>query len=271
MANIAAPDDFPSGIYQYADGDELQGGPDSSEVLPFKQLTSRSIYQRLRSVTPWDAALASGFGYPDKACVEYGGVSWRSKVAGNAVVPGTDAAKWERWGYSEGELAAYLRSGLLSPTTCPATGPASPPSAASPYTLWKSLAPYAEYWMWMGDAWGVVWARYGSYYNNGASGTYVAVGSKAFNQLTIHRDGVVMVTASARMVAAASNNTLDISVDLAGVSVVSDAIIASVVGQGMYTSASIELPVTTGQILRVSSYSNYAGTAFFRASAYFTR
>lgn len=159
MANIVETDNWPGGVYQYADGDVLEGGPDSSEVLPLKQLAQRSLYQRLRNVTDWDAGLAAGFGYPAGAVVRHDGVSWRAKVT-NAVEPGTDPAAWERWAYSESELAAYLRGSLLSPVRCPVTGPAAVPSAASPYTMWQSVAPYNEYWMWMGDAWKVVANRY---------------------------------------------------------------------------------------------------------------
>lgn len=162
MANIVETDNWPGGVYQYADGDLLEGGPDSSEVLPLKQLAQRSLYQRLRNVTDWDAGLAAGFGYPAGAAVRHEGVSWRAKVT-NAVEPGTDPAAWERWAYSESELAAYLRGSLLSPVRCPVTGPAAVPSAASPYTMWQSVAPYNEYWMWMGDAWKVVANRYAMY------------------------------------------------------------------------------------------------------------
>lgn len=159
MANIVETDNWPGGVYQYADGDVLDGGPDSAEVLPLKQLAQRALYQRLRNVTDWDAGLAAAFGYPAGAVVRHAGVSWRAKVT-NAVEPGTDPAAWERWAYSESELAAYLRGSLLSPVRCPVTGPAAVPSAASPYTMWQSVAPYNEYWMWTGDAWKVVANRY---------------------------------------------------------------------------------------------------------------
>lgn len=107
MANIEESNDWPSGVYQYADGDVLDGGPESSETLPIRQLANRSLYQRVRNVTPWESALALSVGYPTGACVMHAGVSWRSKVL-NAVEPGTDAEKWERWGYSESELDARI-------------------------------------------------------------------------------------------------------------------------------------------------------------------
>lgn len=103
MANIVETDNWPGGVYQYADGDVLNGGPDSAEVLPLKQLAQRALYQRLRNVTDWDGGLAAAFGYPAGAVVRHAGVSWRAKIA-NDVEPGTDPAAWERWGWSESEL-----------------------------------------------------------------------------------------------------------------------------------------------------------------------
>lgn len=124
MANINANDDWAAGVYQYADGDVLDGGPNSTEVLPFKQLAGRSIYQRLRGVTPWDASLANQYGYPQFACVFHNGFSWRSKVA-TSVEPGTDPDKWERWGFTLAELETefggtqeavlYVPQGLTPP------------------------------------------------------------------------------------------------------------------------------------------------------------
>ena len=192
MANIVETDNWPGGVYQYADGDVLEGGPDSSEVLPLKQLAQRSLYQRLRNVTDWDAGLAAEFGYPAGAVVRHAGVSWRSKVGDNDVEPGTDPAAWERWAYSESELAAYLRGSLLSPVRCPVTGPAAVPSAASPYTMWQSVAPYNEYWMWMGDAWKVVANRYTAAAFV-ASAALPASTQTAICSLTTPRDGKAVV------------------------------------------------------------------------------
>lgn len=267
MANITETNDWPSGVYQYAIGDIVDAGPDSLETLPIRQLAHRSLFQRLRNVTPWDSVLAGLYGYPQGACVMHAGVSWRSLVADNDVEPGTSAAMWERWAFSLDELETWLASYLPygAPVACPNSGP---DANANKSKVHKSAI--GEYWLWLGDAWSVVWGRFGSYHNNGVSGAAVAAGSKFFNFITVPRDGVINVTASARMQAAAVGNTLDISIDLGGVSIVSDAIVATVVGQGMYTSASIQLPVTAGQVLRAGSYSNYAGTAFYRASAYYT-
>lgn len=191
MANIVETDNWPGGVYQYADGDVLEGGPDSSEVLPLKQLAQRSLYQRLRNVTDWDADLAAEFGYPAGAVVRHAAVSWRAKAA-NAVEPGTDVTKWERWAYSESELSAYLRGSLLSPARCPVSGPAAVPSAASPYTMWQSIAPYNEYWAWMGDAWKVVANRYTSAAFI-ASNAIPANTQTAITSLTAPRDGKAVV------------------------------------------------------------------------------
>ena len=110
MANIEQTYDWPAGVYQWADGDVLDGGADSAETLPIRQLGNRSLFQRLANVTPWDSALAITFGYPVKACVMHKGLSWRSKMAANNIEPGMDPAAWERWGYSESELEAFLAS-----------------------------------------------------------------------------------------------------------------------------------------------------------------
>lgn len=113
MANLNELDDWPSGVYQYADGDVLDGGPESTETLPLRQLAARARYQRLRNVTPWDALLAAANGYPAGACVFHSGVTWRAKVPNNAE-PGTDPAKWERWGYSASELMGWAQSQRVS-------------------------------------------------------------------------------------------------------------------------------------------------------------
>jgi hypothetical protein len=103
MADTTQINEWGPGVYQYANGDVLDGGPESSETLPIRQLANRSLYQRLRNVTQWDADLADEFGYPAMACVTHAGVTWRSLVA-NDVAPGTDITKWVRWGFTMGEL-----------------------------------------------------------------------------------------------------------------------------------------------------------------------
>ena len=159
---VETPGDWPLGVYQLAVTDPVLGGADGPPNLMGRALANRTVYQRLRNVTPWLADLAAAHGYPAGACVRHGATTWRA-IVDNDVAPGTDPTKWERWGYSESELAAYLRGSLLSPVRCPVTGPAAVPSAASPYTMWQSVAPYNEYWMWMGDAWKVVANRYAMY------------------------------------------------------------------------------------------------------------
>ena len=154
-------------------------------------LAKRSLYQRMRNVTAWDATLAAAFGYVAGACVRHGATTWRA-VVDNNVAPGTDATKWERWGWSEKELAEYLRSKILSPVRCSVTGPAANPSDASPYTVWQSVAPYNEYWRWTGDAWKVHANLYAM--NNGiASSTLTANTVKSILSLTAPRAGNAML------------------------------------------------------------------------------
>jgi hypothetical protein len=99
--------DWPLGVYQIAVTDPVLGGSDGPPNLMGRALANRALYQRLRNVSPWSADLAATHGYPAKACVMHGGLSWRA-VVDNNVAPGADALKWERWGYSEGELDAKL-------------------------------------------------------------------------------------------------------------------------------------------------------------------
>lgn len=190
MANIAETVDWPAGVYQYAIGDVLDGGPDSSEVLPLKQLANRALYQRLANVTPWDSVLAGLYGYPLKACVMHNGLSWRSKVAGNAVEPGTDGTKWERWGYSKDELDAWLSNVLPfgAPVACPNTGPVL--ATADKLKIHKS--PLGEYWMWLGDAWKLVSS--GARLINAIASNALAAGvTTAIINVTAPRNGMAVL------------------------------------------------------------------------------
>lgn len=184
--HLESPGEWPSGVYQIAVTDPVLGGSDGPPNVMARALVNRSLYQRLRNVTPWSADLAAAYGYPAGACVRHGVTTWRA-IVDNNVAPGTDPLKWERWGFSEAELAAYLRSGLLSPVNCPVTGPVAAPSAASSYVLWKSEA-YSEYWGWKGDAWKVVADRWStaSYI---ASAGLAANTQTAITSLSTQRDG----------------------------------------------------------------------------------
>ena len=102
MANLTEADDWASGIYQIEEGDPVLGGPTGLTNTPPRQLANRTLYQRLRNVTPWDAALL----YPAQAYVQYAGKTYRSAAININVVPGTDATKWERWGFTLAELNA---------------------------------------------------------------------------------------------------------------------------------------------------------------------
>lgn len=189
--HVETPGDWPLGVYQIAVTDPVLGGADGPANVMGQALANRATYQRLRNVTPWSADLAASFGYPAGACVRHGASTWRAK-ADNNVAPGTNPAMWERWGYSESELAAYLRGSLLSPVRCPVTGPAAAPSDASPYTMWQSVAPFNEYWMWMGDAWRVVANRYAAY-SGVASIALAANVVTSITSLTAPRAGSIYV------------------------------------------------------------------------------
>lgn len=105
MANLNETDLWEAGIYQLEEDDPVLGGPTGIDNLAPRQLASRTRYQRLRNVTPWDATLP----YPaNVAYVSYAGVTWKSVGDSLNVAPGTDAAKWVRWGFTAAELATAL-------------------------------------------------------------------------------------------------------------------------------------------------------------------
>lgn len=105
MANLNETDEWFAGIYQLEEDDPVLGGPAGIDNLAPRQLASRSLYQRLRNVTPWSALLA----YPaDTAYVSHAGTTWKSVAASTGVQPGTDEAKWTRWAFTQAELDAAL-------------------------------------------------------------------------------------------------------------------------------------------------------------------
>jgi len=189
MANVTETNSWPAGVYQYADGDVLDGGPDSAEVLPIKQLAQRSLFQRLANITAWDGVLASVHGYPNGACVMHAGQSWRSKIANNDAAPGSDALKWERWAFSLAELQAWFAEYLPfgAPVACPSTGPTG---AANKAKIHKS--DLGEYWMWLGDSWRVVSER-ASFVNSIASNALPGGVPTAIVNMTAPRAGRAVV------------------------------------------------------------------------------
>ncbi|WP_295985255.1 hypothetical protein [uncultured Variovorax sp.] len=111
MANLNETDVWAGGIYQLEEDDPVLGGPSGIDNLAPRQLASRALYQRLRNVTPWDATLP----YPaNVAYVSYSGSTWKSVGESTNVVPGTDATKWVRWGFTLGELTASIGDALAT-------------------------------------------------------------------------------------------------------------------------------------------------------------
>ena len=105
MANLNETDQWEAGIYQLEEDDPVLGGPTGIDNVAPRQLANRGRYQRLRNVTPWDAT----FTYPaNVAYVGYGGTTWKSVGESLGVVPGADAAKWVRWGFTAAELGTAL-------------------------------------------------------------------------------------------------------------------------------------------------------------------
>ncbi|NVM87453.1 hypothetical protein FHT32_001092 [Variovorax sp. SG517] len=102
MANLNETDLWAAGIYQLEEDDPVLGGPTGIDNLAPRQLASRTLYQRLRNITPWEAT----FTYPaNVAYVNYGGSTWKSVGESLNVAPGADTAKWVRWAFTDAELA----------------------------------------------------------------------------------------------------------------------------------------------------------------------
>lgn len=252
---------------------EIEAGWPLTTIPPSRQRFNWAMHQMhngvryltRRGLADWSSEEAYKVG---DRCLAANGMTYRCLADHTNVVPGTDATKWERWAYSESELNARLA--LLNflpygaPVACPNGGPAADADQAK---IHKSAL--GEYWMWLGDTWGVTWNRHGIYANNGASGVVSGPGSTNFIQYTSHRAGVISAHISARRLAAAVGNTIDCSIDLNGSIVVVDALVATVVGQGMVASCSIELPVVAGDVVRTASYANYSATGYLRSSVYF--
>jgi len=111
MANLNESDLWEEGIYQLEEDDPVLGGPTGIDNKAPRQLANRARYQRLRNVTPWDAALT----YPaNVAYVSYAGTTWKSVGESLNVAPGSDAAKWVRWAFTEAELAAALGNAVAA-------------------------------------------------------------------------------------------------------------------------------------------------------------
>ncbi|QRY30557.1 hypothetical protein JVX96_21040 [Variovorax sp. PDNC026] len=109
MANLNETDQWVAGIYQLEEDDPVLGGPTGIDNRPPRELASRTLYQRLRNVTPWDATLT----YPaNVAHVSHDGTTWKSVGESTNVAPGTDATKWVRWGHTAAELKAAFGESL---------------------------------------------------------------------------------------------------------------------------------------------------------------
>lgn len=254
MANQNETPEWPAAVYQVGVTDPVLGGAEGPVNIMGLALAKRALYQRLRNVTPWDAALAVAFGYPAGACVRHGATTWRA-IVDNDVAPGSDAAKWERWGWSEKELAAYLRSSLLSPVACAVTGPAAAPSDASPYTMWKSVAPYGEYWMWMGDSWRVVAEHYGAFtqiaINTLGITTTTPAAAVTVGTFTAPRAGALIAALSCGASASSGSGGSEVwtLIQKNGPIVGEDRAVTNVSGIGLYANAATRLTVAAGDLI----------------------
>lgn len=165
-----AADSWPDNVYQVAATDPVLGGPDGPVNVLGAALATRSRYQRIRNITPWNAAL----GYPEHSYCQLAGVTYKSLAANTNVQPGTPAAAavWTRWGHTDAEMSAFAGLPFSAPALCPDAGPAA---GANTKAVYKSSI--GEYWMWLGDAWKVV----ANYYGQSALSTAYATTPIGYN------------------------------------------------------------------------------------------
>ncbi len=147
-------------------------------------------------------------------CIGDDGKTYKSLVAANInFAPSTNPLKWERWGFSLAELYAFLLSNHGG--NCPVTGPASSPSAVSPWTRYTSVTPYFEEWEYFPSGWRVVANYYGSANIAAASGALVG-GSNLVLSTPMPRAGKVFVHAYSSIPAAtAATHTVLVGVGAA--------------------------------------------------------
>lgn len=113
-------------------------------------------YLTRRGVPDWIANETFEIGDIQRSTVD--GKTYRALVGSPTNInfePSANPLKWERWGFSLGELMVLLFSGIHG-GNCPVTGPAAAPTLANPYTRYTSVAPCLEEWDWTGLSWKVV-------------------------------------------------------------------------------------------------------------------
>lgn len=141
---------------------------------------------------------------------------------------------------------------------CPNTGPASPPTEASPYTKYKSAL--GEYWEWQGDAWKVI-AGKRAHAAIGVNEALTASTPKIVQTFTCHRSGGVSFAGQVNLTTSAGNQSADVFYSLNGVGSARSSCNAPSAGWGIATSTSHNLTLALGDVLTMSISSSITGTA----------
>lgn len=297
------PDNYPEGVYQLAVTDPVLGGPEGPDNKAAIALANRTHYQRMRNVTPWRAGV--GNEYPAHAYVQHGGVTWKSKVAVANIEPGTDAAKWIRWGYTADELLAFLNayidSGPLdryaldidlaayllisqfdtyvfnkgirySAAVCPDGGPSmapmsiAAPTLAVPFNVYKSAL--GEVWMYLDNKWRVVAGHHGvEFTNGGAAYPIAATGQPTLVTWVAPRTGNVNLFASLFAPAPQSNAAVFVQAHGNALRICGEQSVSLVATEQQYISMGMGFTVANaGDVFTISAYSQYAWNPFVRTS-----
>lgn len=258
-------DTYPPAIYQISVTDPVLGGAGGIANKAAAALADRTAYQRMRNVTPWVPGLDQP--YPAHAYVQRSGLTYKSLAANANIDPATPAAVgiWERWAYTESEMYAFLKNNHGG--NCPVTGPAAAPSAAAPWTMYTSVAPYFEVWMWTGavTGWRVAANRYGLEYNSNVYALTASV-TRVVQTFVAPRDGILTCSLSNFCVAPAAGNTLFVQCFYNAQTICADSTVADLIGRQQYVSAAQSMPVLAGAVLTCEIFSQQAVAAQVRSS-----
>lgn len=257
-------DTYPPAIYQISVTDPVLGGAGGIANKAAAALADRTAYQRMRNVTPWVPGLDQP--YPAHAYVQRSGLTYKSLAANANIDPATPAALgiWERWAYTESEMYAFLKNNHGG--DCPVTGPAAAPSAALPWTMYTSVAPYLEVWMWVPVlGWKVFANHYGVDFAN-ATYPIAANTQQTVQTFTAPRNGVITCHISSFTVAAQAGNTFYVEGKYNTLKICADSTVSDIVGRQQYLSASQTIAVTAGTVLTMELFSQNALTGNVRTS-----
>jgi hypothetical protein len=141
--------------------------------------------------------------------------------------------------------------------SCPATGPASPPTSAAPFTRYTSVSPYSEHWEWSPSGWFVTGKQYGVT-SVPANVTHSAAGEITAFSFVAHRAGLVICTMHNYMIATAAAQASGAVITINGTVFAGSTLTSSNNGQALRSAPNGAFNVTAGDTIAWRSYSGYS-------------